>query len=112
MEKRFKIRRVPPFSVNNFQEEEVYVEISKFLTAHQDFNWKTIGLLFLIIDLIMESKMSGKYDNLIYLSPSIVKERIGFSEKTFYRSLKPLLESKVLTRIKPNLYKINPKMIR
>jgi len=107
---------IKPFLVIDLQEKDRdFVKVKQALTKtvieRLDYLNGAIKLLFLILDLAIESKIFERPVD-IFLTPEIAKERIGISSKdTFYRHIRVLMKAKILIKIRPHVYRLNPEMV-
>jgi len=107
---------IKPFLVIDIQEKDrdfckVRKALSRTVVEKLNYLNGAVKLLWLIIDIAIDSKIFDKPVDII-LTPELAKEKAGISSRdTFYRHIKLLLENKILIKIRPNIYRLNPEMI-
>jgi len=106
---------VVPFLVIDIQAKDrdflkVRQALTKTVVERLNYLDGAVKLLFLIMDMAIEAKIFNRPVD-IYLTPEFAMEKIGISRATFYNHIRLLLKHKILFRLRPNLYRLNPEMI-
>jgi len=110
-----KTGEIQPFIVIDIQEKDKdFVKVKQALTKTVLERLKYINgaakLLFLLLDIAIESRIFERPVD-IYLTPEMAQEKIGLSRMTFYRHINLLMQSQIIFKLRPHVYRLNPEMV-